>query len=398
MHEQEMLNDLIVESREHLENIEPDLLELEEKKGLVSDELINRVFRAVHSIKGGFGFFGIKNIVQLSHVMENVLAKIRDKTLSISSELTDVLLKGIDKLHILLDDVGNSDSITISDEVEGLSPYLDSLEKEGDKSIASDSVDIVKKLHPEVSDDDFFEAVRNGKYIYQIAVDVEKNIRRNKTSFVKLLESWEKFGGIVHCNPDREILEDEGAKIDEASILFATVLEPDLIGEAVEIPVDQIFTINLTHYQKQSKQHADSATNETAVQADTVQHQKDQPTRQDFKLDTKVEDALRVKINLLNNLMNLAGELVLARNQLIQIVNRRVSESPEIEKSIKECMEILRQSLNDTTFTAAHVNESAIEERNNHIEFQIKELFSFQFREMVGINGIVQNIDMVTTL
>lgn len=54
--DREMLNELIVESREHLEKIEPDLLELEQNGNNVSDELVNRVFRAVHSIKGGFGF------------------------------------------------------------------------------------------------------------------------------------------------------------------------------------------------------------------------------------------------------------------------------------------------------------------------------------------------------
>jgi two-component system chemotaxis sensor kinase CheA len=81
MQDKEMRNDLVVESREHLSEIEPDLLELEQKGDAIGQELINRIFRALHSIKDGFGFFGIEHITKLSHTMENVMAKIRDKAL-----------------------------------------------------------------------------------------------------------------------------------------------------------------------------------------------------------------------------------------------------------------------------------------------------------------------------
>ena len=62
MQDKKMLNELIMESREHLEKIEPDLLQLEKKGSDVPGSLTNRIFRAVHSIKGGFGFFGIDTI------------------------------------------------------------------------------------------------------------------------------------------------------------------------------------------------------------------------------------------------------------------------------------------------------------------------------------------------
>ena len=55
--DKDLLNELIIESQEHIANIEPDLLILERDKDAVSDELINKIFRAVHSVKGGFGFY-----------------------------------------------------------------------------------------------------------------------------------------------------------------------------------------------------------------------------------------------------------------------------------------------------------------------------------------------------
>jgi two-component system chemotaxis sensor kinase CheA len=115
--DKQMLNDLVVESRDHLSSVEPDLLELEQKGEAVSDELINRIFRAVHSIKGGFGFFGIEHVTKLSHVMENALSKVRDKSLAVSSELVDSLLVGVDKLRLLLDDIDSADRIPINDEL-----------------------------------------------------------------------------------------------------------------------------------------------------------------------------------------------------------------------------------------------------------------------------------------
>ena len=70
MQDKEMINDLIQESREHLQEIEPVLLEFEKKCNDISTEKINQIFRAVHSIKGGFGFFGFKQVTSLAHSME----------------------------------------------------------------------------------------------------------------------------------------------------------------------------------------------------------------------------------------------------------------------------------------------------------------------------------------
>jgi chemotaxis protein histidine kinase CheA len=116
---------LIVESKEHLETIEPDLMELEENPEAVDPEAINRIFRAVHSIKGGFGFFSLKHVVELAHAMENVMGLIRDGELTVQSEIVDVLLSGADKLRVLIDDVRASESIPIDEEVTRLSRILD---------------------------------------------------------------------------------------------------------------------------------------------------------------------------------------------------------------------------------------------------------------------------------
>ena len=246
MQDKELLNELIVESREHLENIEPDLLELEEKGNDVSDELINRVFRAVHSIKGGFGFFGLKNVVDMSHVMENVMSKIRDNELTVNAEVTDALLSGIDKLRTLPDDVANSDNISIADEVASLTPFIGKIQKTNSDTLEKKSKDgedtkvqvEISRLHPDLEEKHYYSAVKNGKFIYQVTVDQKKDLLNKKIGFTQLFGNWEKFGDILNCNPPREKLEKRKSKTplkQDISIICMSVLEPDLIGEAIEI-------------------------------------------------------------------------------------------------------------------------------------------------------------------
>ena len=71
-----LLQEFLTESREHLESIEPDLLVLEAEGAEAGDEVINKIFRAIHSIKGAAGFFGFERLKNLSHVMESVLMRI----------------------------------------------------------------------------------------------------------------------------------------------------------------------------------------------------------------------------------------------------------------------------------------------------------------------------------
>ena len=93
-----LLASFVEESQEHLQTIEPDLLELEEEGDNIDSEVINRIFRSIHSIKGASGFFGMQQIGKLSHIMENLLSLLRDGKITVTSELTDALLEGVDAL------------------------------------------------------------------------------------------------------------------------------------------------------------------------------------------------------------------------------------------------------------------------------------------------------------
>ena len=102
------------ESLEHLSNIENDLISIEKAGVDVDKELINEVFRAAHTIKGGAAFIGLKNINVLAHKMENVLGLIRSGKLLPNAEIINFLLQGADALQKLLKDIENSEKEDLS--------------------------------------------------------------------------------------------------------------------------------------------------------------------------------------------------------------------------------------------------------------------------------------------
>ncbi len=124
--DEDLLDELVTESKEHLEAIEPELMALEAHPDVVDPEAVNRIFRAVHSMKGGFGFFSMTHITELAHSMENIMGLIRDGKLSVRAEIVDVLLAGADKLRVLIDDVHASETIPIDEELARLSEILPS--------------------------------------------------------------------------------------------------------------------------------------------------------------------------------------------------------------------------------------------------------------------------------
>src|ERR1700687_6038916 len=88
------------ECSEALQQIEVGLTEIRE--GNASDDTINSVFRAVHSVKGGAGIFGFKDLVTFAHVFETVLDAMRNGKLPATHEIVDVLLPASDMLSDLI--------------------------------------------------------------------------------------------------------------------------------------------------------------------------------------------------------------------------------------------------------------------------------------------------------
>lgn len=94
--DEELFGDFIIEAREHLETIEPNLLELEKAPDNLS--LLNEIFRPMHSMKGASGFLGLNKMNGLAHKAENILDELRKGAMGITPEIMDIILATTDEI------------------------------------------------------------------------------------------------------------------------------------------------------------------------------------------------------------------------------------------------------------------------------------------------------------
>lgn len=99
----EIFAEFIIEAREHLENIEPSLLELE--KSPDDPGLLDDIFRLMHSLKGASGFLGLTRINRLTHKAENILDEIRKGKMRLTPEMTDLILLSMDALNAMVENL-----------------------------------------------------------------------------------------------------------------------------------------------------------------------------------------------------------------------------------------------------------------------------------------------------
>jgi len=123
----DLIHTFIEEAREHLPIIEASLLALEHKPD--DRALLNELFRSVHTIKGGAGFFGFDNISAMAHSMENVLSLAREHKLRLDQDHIDALLANKDKLALMIDDSENSNGIAMDEHCQQLGVLADDTAK-----------------------------------------------------------------------------------------------------------------------------------------------------------------------------------------------------------------------------------------------------------------------------
>ena len=121
----EMVECFIAEAREHLDAVEDDFLSLEKQKDDPDRELLDKVFRAIHSVKGAAGFLGLGTMTSLAHVMETLLSRMRAGEIRPESEYIDALLAGVDHLTAMLADVERCNEVDIKGVHERLNTLLD---------------------------------------------------------------------------------------------------------------------------------------------------------------------------------------------------------------------------------------------------------------------------------
>src|SRR5271169_4357722 len=96
----DLTKEFLVESNENLDQLDRDLVALETDP--TSHELLSRIFRAIHTIKGTTGFLGFSKLESVAHAGENLLSKLRDAVLRLNPEITSALLATVDAVREML--------------------------------------------------------------------------------------------------------------------------------------------------------------------------------------------------------------------------------------------------------------------------------------------------------
>ncbi len=109
-----VLEEFVLESREHFENIENDILQLSRQKDSPDRELVDKIFRAIHTVKGCAAFLQLERIGELSHITETLLSAMRTDEIRPDPDVIIALLAATDMLNTMLEDVQNSNNFDIS--------------------------------------------------------------------------------------------------------------------------------------------------------------------------------------------------------------------------------------------------------------------------------------------
>ena len=149
----EIINEFLVESNEGLDRFDRDLLALE--KDATSRELLDSIFRAVHTIKGTGGVLGFEKLVSLSHVGESVLSRMRDGALTLTPDIATVLLSMADSLRRMLKSIaasGNEGEEEFSAVLEKLRALLQSPQPQCAVPASPSAPDLVPQTPPKLGE------------------------------------------------------------------------------------------------------------------------------------------------------------------------------------------------------------------------------------------------------
>ncbi|MFA6137646.1 MAG: chemotaxis protein CheW [Sulfurimonas sp.] len=302
---QEILQDFLVESFELIEQLDQDLVELESRPDDL--ELLNGIFRVAHTVKGASSFLNFDVLTHLTHHMEDVLNKARHGELAITAEVMDVVLESIDLMKSLLARIRDTSS-DAGIEVGECVKRLDKISGgSGDVHTPVAAAPIVEEKlveEPKASEDE-------PDYDSMGADEVEAEIER----LLKERQDQDKAKRAAKIAAGESVPEAPPEPMDEIESKPAPKPTPAPAPVAVQA------SPRAAAKAKQDEEDAKAAA--PATRAPTV-----------------VEQTIRVDVKRLDHLMNLIGELVLAKNRLIKI-NVDVEERYEGEEFLEELNQVV---------------------------------------------------------
>ncbi|HYM76875.1 MAG TPA: chemotaxis protein CheW [Candidatus Dormibacteraeota bacterium] len=286
----EIVKDFLIESNENLDRLDQELVELESDP--TSKPLLDGIFRTIHTIKGSCGFLGFGHLEKVAHVGESLLSKLRDAKLTLNAEITSGLLAMVDAVRRMLTEIQVTEQDGDNDYPE-LQARLKSLQGEEKAAAPSVPAPSIPKPDPPPA----VNAVRiPGAQVpaapvssppspQSVEITQPSPAAAGPQDVPQFRPSASKIGGLL---VDRGALEPRD---------LALALQEQERGDRRRLGEILVGLGFCRQEDVNAAQHALETRSQAGV------------------------ETVRVGVDLLDTLMNLVGELVLARNQLLQASN-----------------------------------------------------------------------------
>ena len=369
------------ETKEHLQNLNTQILELEQEPENM--DTINEIFRAAHSLKGMAGTMGYKRMQNLTHDMENVFSEVRNGTIKVQPEMIDILFNCLDALEEYLSNIQQTTDEGTNDNAELIKSLNDMLNKEEKEAKAEKETPVAaaapvaestsgngKEKWREIKLNDtecmLVDKAHGEKLnVFGITVYVDESCVLKAARAFLVFKALEKLGEVIVSVPTAQDIEDE--KFDLTfSLIFISGNTKDEVIAAIK-SVSEIAEVYCEEYQmtaapeekakeaatepaaaqpeeKQEQPAATTTAPATTTQAKPAAAQPATPAKQEAKKAVSkpvVNRTVRVDIEKLDNLMNLVSELIIAKNSLVAATmaqgsdnNSNVNEQIEYLESV----------------------------------------------------------------
>ncbi|QQW76608.1 hybrid sensor histidine kinase/response regulator [Helicobacter pylori] len=315
---QEIMEDFLIEAFEMNEQLDQDLVELEHNPEDL--DLLNRIFRVAHTIKGSSSFLNLNILTHLTHNMEDVLNRARKGEIKITPDIMDVVLRSIDLMKTLLVTIRDTGSDTNNGKENEIEEVVKKLQ-----AITSQNLEGAKERTKEAPQKEVKEENKG---------EAKGEAKENKAKA-----------------PTAENTASDNPLADEPDLDYA-----NMSAEEVEAEIERLLNKRqeADKERRAQKKQEDQAKpkQEVALAKETPKTETPKApkaeTKAKAKADTEenkapsigVEQTVRVDVRRLDHLMNLIGELVLGKNRLIRIYSD-VEERYDGEKFLEELNQVV---------------------------------------------------------
>lgn len=327
------------DTEQNIEHFNCDLVSLE--KSPANTELINNLFRLIHTIKGSSGMVNVSEVQDVAHAMESILAIVRDRKEAFP-DMFPLLFEGIDTINEFIRSLRRREPLVkdVVPLVKRMKLYSDGLGivKKDDHSAPGSSTipkrDLLDIVMASKKDrESLRRAVEQKNKIYKIVFSIEHTTSIKSLKVMLLEEHLKNKGTLIVVDP-RSMDVDDFLKGDlEVRVLFATVMEEKGISSLLSI--GEVNFVSAEQMKTKDVKEMLSNVEESSFAQEEVK--KDETGKKGAGTGPAQAATIRIDAYKLDTLMNLSGELVTVRAQferLVALLNEEISSQGDFRKSI----------------------------------------------------------------